>query len=94
MKKYAVKKEDLIGQLEGFPIEVVQAMVNEQVRQGNDADVSVFQRDKRAAKIYGGFNWSESKKGRTFWSEIIHNKIFSTFFEKDTKTLKMQISHD
>ena len=38
---YEVKQEDLIGDIEGFPIEVVQRMLECQVEQGNKADVSV-----------------------------------------------------
>ena len=33
MHEYIVKSEDLIGKLEGFPIEVVQAMVDEHFKQ-------------------------------------------------------------
>lgn len=39
---YKVKESDLKGDIKDFPIEVVQAMVNEQVRQGNKADVAKF----------------------------------------------------
>ena len=38
MKEYKVKKEDLIGEIKDFPIEVVQKMVDYQVEQGNKAD--------------------------------------------------------
>ena len=34
-KEYKVTEKDLIGQLKGFPIEVVQKMVDYQVEQGN-----------------------------------------------------------
>ena len=44
MKGKTVEQSDLIGAIKDFPIEVVQEMVNEQVRQGNNADVSVFQK--------------------------------------------------
>ena len=36
-----VEQSDLVGALKGFPIEVVQEIVNEQVRQGNKADVAI-----------------------------------------------------
>lgn len=42
MKK--VKQSDLIGDIAGLPIEVVQKMCEEQVNQGNKFDVSVFQK--------------------------------------------------
>ena len=39
MKGQIVEQSDLICAIKDFPIEVVQEMVNEQVRQGNMADV-------------------------------------------------------
>lgn len=39
---YKVKQSDLIGNIKEFPIEVVQKMVDEQIRQGNRPDVSIF----------------------------------------------------
>ena len=39
MKGQKVEQSDFVGCLKGFPIEVVQEIVNEQVRQGNKADV-------------------------------------------------------
>ena len=35
MKEKKVEQSDLIGEIKDFPIEIVQAMVDEQVRQGN-----------------------------------------------------------
>ena len=45
---YKVKQSDLIGDIKGFPIEVVQKMVERQVEQGNKADVTVFQKKIRS----------------------------------------------
>lgn len=85
METYKVKQEDLIGQLEGFPIEVVQAMVDEQVRQGNEADVSVFQICVDSCESEYGFDWCNSKEGTVFWEEVIMKHEFNTFFEKYPK---------
>ena len=38
MKKFKVKNKHLTGEIADFPKRVVQAMVDEQVRQGNPAD--------------------------------------------------------
>ena len=43
---YIVKQEDLKGDIKDFPIEIVQKMVDEQVKQGNEADVTVFQENR------------------------------------------------
>ena len=50
MEKFKVKKKHLIGDIADFPKRVVQAMVDEQVRQGNPANPSVFARDRTACQ--------------------------------------------
>ena len=76
MEKFKVKKKHLTGEIEYFPRRVVQAMVDEQVRQGNPADPSVFVRESTACKGHGGFTWTKSILGRNFWEEIILGKKF------------------
>lgn len=80
MKKYIVKQEDLIGDIENFPIEIVQRMIECQVEYGNAANVKVFQR----CKLHG-FAWDETKEGFKFWDSVIHNGDFDLFFEKYPK---------
>ena len=76
MKKFKVKKKHLIGEIADFPKRVVQAMVDEQVRQGNPADPSVFSNRRTACKDYGGFLWLESVLGHGSWSKIILYRKF------------------
>ena len=76
MEKFKVKKKHLIGEIADFPKRVVQAMVDEQVRQGNPADPSVFARDCTADKSQGGFKWNESALGMIYWADIIRGKKF------------------
>lgn len=80
MKGNVVEKSDLIGQIEGYPIEVVQAMVDEQIRQGNKADVVVFQWDKKNLK--DGFDWAYSPHGFKYWQSIIENEDLRLFYDK------------
>ena len=75
MEKFKVKKKHLTGEITGFPKRVVQAMVDEQVRQGNPADPSVFTKVRTACKHNGGFTWSESTLGNS-WADIIWGKKF------------------
>ena len=75
MKKFKVKKKHLIGEIADFPKRVVQAMVDEQVRQGNPANPSVFTRACAACKRKGGFTWLESALGNS-WADIIWGKHF------------------
>jgi hypothetical protein len=87
METYIVKKEDLIGQIKGFPIEVVQRMVDCQVEQGNKADVSVFQSDVRACVFDGGFDWDKTSEGSKFWCHVLTGD-FDEFFEMYPKQNK------
>ena len=75
MEKFKVKKKHLCGEIADFPKRVVQAMVDEQVRQGNPADPSVFARKRIACKREGGFTWIETTLGFS-WVEIIRGKHF------------------
>ena len=75
MEKFKVKKKHLTGQISDFPKRVVQAMVDEQVRQGNPANPSVFARERIAGRGEGGFTWTESTLGFP-WADIIRGKQF------------------
>lgn len=84
MKEYKVKPEDLIGDLKGFPIEVVKKMIERQVEQGNPADVGVFQKDSTRGDG-GGFYWIDTIEDDDFWCAVIMDKDFSVFFERYPK---------
>lgn len=79
---------DLIGKIKNFPIEVVEKMVEEQVRQGNKADVTIFQKEVTADTRDGGFVWKITKDGHAFWDEIIRCHKFDVFFAKYPKNNK------
>ena len=76
MEKFKVKKKHLTGEIADFPKRVVQAMVDEQVRQGNSAKPSVFSNCCVAGESDGGFDWHESPLGRNFWVDIIRGGKF------------------
>lgn len=82
MSKYIVEKKDLKGEIKDFPIEVVQKMVDCQVLQGNNANVSVFQHDATAEFLRGGFVWDETKEGYAFWESIIEDGKFDVFIKR------------
>ena len=75
MEKFKVKKKHLVGEIAGFPRRVVQAMVDEQVRQGNPANPSVFSIKCTAGQSHGGFNWMNAAPGFS-WADIIRWKQF------------------
>ena len=80
-----IKKEDLIGQIEYFPLEVVQRMVECQIEQNFKEDVSVFQVSKNAGKDDKGFVWYNTSEGFDFWNKVINLGFFDKFFEKYPK---------
>ena len=90
MEKFKVKKKHLTGDIADFPKRVVQAMVDEQVRQGNPADPSVFARNIRACEQEGGFSWYESTLGFS-WVEIIQEKKFHFIPKREKPSLTIDI---
>lgn len=92
MKGKTVEQSDLIGEIKGFPVEVVQEMINEQVRQGYKADVGVFQEYVCVTGVRGGFDWCDSVMGAYFWYEVLFNKRFDEFFQKYPKDKNKHIS--
>ena len=85
MNTIKISKNDLKGYIENFPIEIVEMMVKQQVKQGNKADVTVFYEDGDAVFVYGGFDWSKTKDGSEFWYNVIRRKHFDEFFERYPK---------
>ena len=75
---YKVTEADLIWDIEDFPIEVVQKMVERQVEQGHKADVEVFQCDRWNGG--SGFVWRRTEEGADFWSDVIGDRDFDEFF--------------
>lgn len=77
-----VNKDDLIGNIKDFPIQVVQKMCEEQVKQGNKFDPTIFQQHPDENKRHGGFTWDSCKSDDAeFWNKVIFRKEFSKFFE-------------
>ena len=83
VEKFKVKKKHLTGEIADFPKRVVQAMVDEQVRQGNPANPSVFARERTADKSQGGFTWLDSALGNS-WAEIIRGEKFHLIPKKQS----------
>jgi hypothetical protein len=88
---FKVEKSDLVGGIKDFPIEVVEKMIEEQVRQGCQPDVEAFQQYPSAGVRDNGFNWSDSKDGNDFWEEVIGEDNFDLFFEKYPKKNKANL---
>ena len=88
MEKFKVKKKHLTGEIADFPKRVVQAMVDEQVRQGNPADPRVFSNWCVAGKSNGGFDWHESPLGYDSWRKIISWKKFHLILKREKQSVE------
>lgn len=84
---YKVKEWDLIKGLFGFPIEVVQKMVDNQYMQTGVSDISIFQNNAIAGKSVGGLYWHETTEGDDFWRGVIKYKNFASFFKRYPKVV-------
>lgn len=93
---YKVKQSDLIGDIKNFPCEVVKKMIEEQVKQGNTADVEVFQLLVTAGQDEGGFDWDKTEDGYDFWDEVImcNFDLFFDTYPAKTKDYKVYIVSD
>lgn len=90
---FNVEKSDLVGDIENFPIEVVEKMVEEQVKQGNKPDVEVFQRCAIAGAELGGFDWIKTKDP-LFWTMVIDGRNFELFFTEYPRKSNVYIVGD
>jgi hypothetical protein len=83
MSNYKVTEKDLIKGLKGFPIEVVEKMLEKQQLQRGYTNIKSLQ-----DTILGGFQWDITSEGFGFWKEVIIRKDFSLFFTKYPKKTK------
>lgn len=85
MTTIKITKADLIGNIENFPIEIVEMMMEMQVRQGNMPNVKIFQKYISADHRQGGFCWDLTDEGSMFWHRVIVCEDFDLFFKKFPK---------
>lgn len=74
------------GNIENFPEEIVEKMLEYQVAQENKRDVSVFEDSRFAGRSRRGFCWDITPEGTEFWREVIMNRNFDLFF--NSKSIK------
>jgi hypothetical protein len=77
--KYIIKREDIRGEIAGYPIEIIQAAVNRSVEQGNDANRVI---QSLQFSVGAGFSWSDTPEGHRFWSQIMVRRRFDLFFQR------------
>jgi len=86
---FGLTKDDLVGYIEKFPMGVVVKMLEEQQRQGNRPNVTLFQKYGYSGtdKQSGGFTWARSSyigeiSPYVFWKRVMKENDFDLFFEE------------
>lgn len=75
-----VTQKHLKGDLKDFPIEVVEKMLENQLKHTGKEDINIFIKNKFAEN--NGFHWSTSEEGYDFWDKVIGKNQFDLFFKK------------
>lgn len=92
MKKFRHIPNNFVprGKIEGFPLEIVDEMCEQQRLQGSPVNPTHFEKSRAATKRNGGFNWKDSMvpgvpagdASHSFWGKVINARQFDLFFEK------------
>lgn len=89
LHNYKYKRKDIIyknqikGEIENFPKEILQKMIIEQNLQGNKINIKIFQKNKTSTYINGGFDWNNTIDGEKFWHEVIYNENFKDILHQE-----------
>jgi hypothetical protein len=75
------------GDILGFPIPIIEAMLWYQENQGNTRSIAIFKNNRSSTKPQGGFAWFATNEGEEFWDKVITKQNFDDFFEKYPKLL-------
>lgn len=77
--KYTVKRKDITGAIEGYPIEIIQTAVDRGVENGGDAELVIRGLQFSTSS---GFSWAATPEGIEFWSRIMCERKFNIFFQR------------
>lgn len=75
-----INKSDMHGAIDGFPLEVIQRMVELTMREEhvNAGEALKILRNNP----WSGFTWSETKEGNQFWYRVIDHHEWWRFYER------------
>lgn len=81
-----------MNKITGYPIEIINRMLECQESQGNNADLEVFKiKGPDTNSNRGGFDWSKTSEGVKFWSRIFNKKDFNHFFHHHNDIIRSGI---
>ena len=82
------------GDIKGFPQHVVEAMLDEQERQGNKRDVAVFYIQNICVASLGGFDWDKSILGDEVWRDVICDEQFHLIQKPKKEKFPFRVEED
>ncbi len=83
----SMKKYNFTGELQGFPDEIIDKLVERQIKAGNPSNASLFDGDCTINHREGGFDWDTTIEGDDFWENVLTYRRFDLFFERYPKGL-------
>lgn len=64
-----------------IPVVIVERMMFEQLSQGNNLNINIFDNQIMATREQGGFDWDKTVDGYEFWSNVIEKLDYDLFHE-------------
>lgn len=86
-----ISKDDIRGAIEGFPLEVVQKMVELTIKEEHTDVEGALEVLKR--NPWSGFTWSETREGNMFWYYVIDRHEWWRFYERYPADLSSPIRY-
>ena len=77
------------GQIDWIPDFIGEELMKQQERQGNERDITVFERNIESCQVGGGFDWIESVQGFAFWQDVLIERDINLFLAWFTPELEV-----
>lgn len=86
-----ISKDDIYGAIEGYPLEVVQKMVELTIKD-ELTDIEEALKILRRTP-WNGFTWAETDEGNNFWYKVIDRHEWWRFYERYPASLSSPIRY-
>ena len=67
------------GEIAWMPDFIGEELMNQQEKQGNKRDITVFEKCISYGKRNGAFRWNETDEGHPFWDKVLIDKDINLF---------------
>lgn len=86
-----INKDDVYGEIKGFPLEVVQKMVELTMKEWHICPEEALKILRKAS--WNGFTWSETDEGNDFWYKVIGKHEWWRFYTRYPVNLSTPIRY-